>query len=144
MALVNPFDVGACLLTITQGALSFSWSGNLSKGQSTGSIPGANFVGGAEMIRLSVSSTGVVLLEHVSGSQSDGYQVDVAPSQPFLGGQVQSISLPVLSPGPQAVGDGGDSGTDLTYSGGGGAVTPDPATLDGTTQSVGLYQGKNI
>lgn len=140
MALVNAFTVSPCSVSLMNGDTQV-YSQTLSLNSSSGNIPGFD-TGGSEVVDIVVDVNGLLTLNHVSGSTSNGYLLTVTPPAPFEGGQVQDILLPEMDPNARVISN--ESGQNLTYSGGSGAVTPDPAIFPSATTSLAVFMGAAI
>lgn len=142
MALVNAFDGGACIVELLFGPTSL-FNQVMIKGQTSATFPGHNFAGTGETLQFSVDSSGEVELDLTAGSLTNGYEIHIEPQYPFgVNAQVKDIGLPGLYDNPAAV--SGASQVNLTYSGGEGDVTPDPAVFSDAEDYIGLYLGANL
>lgn len=143
MALINAFDSGPCQVSLTHGGSDEVWTGYIAKSGTSGDFPGWNHAGSGETLSISVTSDGQVQLDRVSGGSTDNYEIDIVPDAAFNGAAIQAISLPLLYPNPACFSQGA-SDVNLAYSGGSGSVTPDPASLAGGSDFVGLFIGANL
>lgn len=142
MALINAFDGGSVLVELFFFAVDPLFSQILVKGQTSSTFHGQSFDGTGETLQFVITSDGQIQLNLTAGTLTNGYEIDATPQYAISGNaQVKSISLPNLLTGPQAITNGAQ--VDLTYSGGLGAVTPDPAVFADASEFVGLYIGAN-